>query len=55
MTTNQGASARTWQEIAADASKEKDSQKLMALTEELERAFEERDKALHPPTRKKSA
>lgn len=52
MATNQSKSPRTWQEIAADAAKEKDSQKLLAFTDELERAFEERDKALHPPARK---
>jgi len=34
---------RTWQEIAAEASREKDPKKLMELTEELERALEERD------------
>jgi hypothetical protein len=38
--------ARTWQEIAAEASKEQDSEKLIALAAELERALEERDRAL---------
>jgi hypothetical protein len=42
---------RTWQEIAAEAAKEKDSRKLMKLTMELESALEERDKGLHKPAR----
>ena len=41
---------RTWQEIAAEASKETDPEKLLALTAELERAFEERDESLKVPT-----
>ena len=35
---------RDWQQIAADASKEKDPKKLLQLTTELERALDERDK-----------
>lgn len=35
--------ARSWQEIAAEASREKDPQRLIQLTQELERALEERD------------
>ena len=38
---------RTWQEIAAEAAREMDAQKLLALTTELERALDERDKVLH--------
>ena len=34
--------ARSWQDIAGDASRERDPQKLLALTEELERALEAR-------------
>jgi hypothetical protein len=40
---------RTWQEIAAEAAKEKDSEKLIKLAAELDLALEERDKALHKP------
>jgi hypothetical protein len=35
---------RDWQQIAAEASKEKDPKKLLQLTKELERALDERDK-----------
>ena len=38
---------RTWQKIAADAAKEKDTEKLIRLAAELDRALEERDKVLH--------
>ena len=41
---------RTWQEIARDAGQERDSKKLLELTDELERALDERAKALHPPS-----
>lgn len=34
--------ARRWREIAAEASRERDPQRLLKLTEELERALEER-------------
>ena len=37
---------RTWQEIAEDASHEKDPVKLKALSQELEQAFVERDAKL---------
>ena len=37
---------RTWQEVAAEAAKEMDSEKLLALAIELERALEAQDKAL---------
>ena len=40
---------RTWQEIIAEAAKEKDSQKLITLAAELEQALQERDKVLHKP------
>jgi hypothetical protein len=39
-----GDNKRTWQEIAAEASREKDPEKLLKLTKELERALDERDK-----------
>ena len=38
-----GKGVRTWQEIASDASREKDPKKLKALAQELEQAFVERD------------
>jgi len=41
-----GKRARTWQEIADDASQEKDPEKLKALSRELERALAERDAKL---------
>jgi len=41
-----GKGVRTWQEIASDASREKDPQKLKALAQELEQAFVERDAKL---------
>ena len=40
---------RTWQEITAEAAKETDPKKLTVLAAELDRALEERDKALHKP------
>ena len=40
---------RTWQEITAEAAKETDPKKLIVLAAELDRALEERDKALHKP------
>lgn len=39
-------STRPWQEIAAEAAKETDSERLIALAAELDRALEERDRAL---------
>jgi hypothetical protein len=38
-----GDNKRSWQEIAAEASREKDPEKLLTLTKELERALDERD------------
>jgi hypothetical protein len=43
MSSDELRPARPWQEIAAEASREKDPQKLIQLTQELERALEERD------------
>ena len=40
---------RTWQEIAAEAAKETDIEKLIKLAVELDLALEERDKVLHKP------
>lgn len=42
--------ARDWQDIAYDASKERDPEKQKHLREELEIALEERAKKLHPQT-----
>jgi hypothetical protein len=36
--------ARTWQDIAEEASRERDPKRLLELTTELEKAFEARDK-----------
>ena len=41
-----GNGVRTWQEIAAEASQEKDPKKLKMLAQELEQAFAERDAKL---------
>jgi hypothetical protein len=38
---------RTWQDIAQEAGREHDPKKLLDLSEELERALDERAKALH--------
>ena len=46
MSSDDSRRVRTWQEIAAEASREKDPKKLMELTHELERALEERDAKL---------
>lgn len=37
---------RSWQEIAEEASKEQDPEKLLRLTQELERALDKRDEDL---------
>jgi len=39
---------RSWQEIAEEASREHDPEKLQKLSKELERALDERVKRLHP-------
>lgn len=39
---------RTWREIAEEASREQDSEKLQRLAEELERALDERRRKLYP-------
>jgi hypothetical protein len=41
-----GNSKPSWQEIAAEASREKDPKKLLKLTKELEQALDERDKKI---------
>jgi uncharacterized membrane protein (DUF106 family) len=38
---------REWQEIAAEAAKATDPEKLQQVTEELERALDQRDQTLH--------
>jgi uncharacterized membrane protein (DUF106 family) len=45
---NDSKSTRTWQEIAEEASREQDPEKLQKLAEELERALDERRRKLHP-------
>jgi len=44
--TDGSKTTRPWQEIAAEAAREKDSEKLIKLTQELEQALEERGKKL---------
>ena len=39
---------RSWEEIVSDASRERDTEKLRMLAEELERALDERDKRIRP-------
>jgi hypothetical protein len=48
MSEEDGKSSRSWREIAEEASHEKDSNKLVALLDELERAFEEQEKLREP-------
>ena len=51
--------SRSWQEIAQEASHEKDSKRLQQLSQELEHALDERAKKLHlqtvPDSKKQSA
>jgi hypothetical protein len=51
---SQGCVARTrsWQEIAAEASVEKDPVKLQRLVHELEKVLDERDERMREQTRK---
>jgi hypothetical protein len=48
---------RPWQEIAEEAAREKDPNRLLELSKQLERALEERDKHLNReiPAKAKSA
>lgn len=46
MSQDERSPARSWQEIAAEASRERDPQRLLQLTEELERALKDRYTAL---------
>lgn len=41
---------RPWRQIAEEASRERDPEKLQKLTVELERALDERARRLHPPS-----
>jgi hypothetical protein len=53
MSTAKGKCHRSWQEIAAEASQEQDSKKLVELVEELERALDAgaaRSKPVHEAT-----
>ena len=43
MPDQDGKPTRTWQEIAPEASKEKDLERLLKLTEELQRALDRRN------------
>jgi len=43
MSQDDGKRVRTWQEIAEEASRERNPEKLLKLSEELDRALEERD------------
>ena len=44
--TDEGEGVRSWQEIALEAWRERDPEKLRELTQELEAALDERDKKL---------
>jgi hypothetical protein len=55
MSNNEAKPTRMWQEIAQDASTEKDSKKLNDLSDELGRALEERDEKLKAAAKQKSA
>jgi hypothetical protein len=44
--TDDTSGSRLWQEIAAEAAREKDPERLLKLTKELELALDERDKKL---------
>ena len=46
--SNEGKHVRTWQEIAAEASREKDPNKRQELAIELELTFDVRDRKLTP-------
>jgi hypothetical protein len=42
-------SSKTFEQLCAEASVETDTQKLLALTQEINRVLEEREKRQHPP------
>lgn len=44
MPQQDGGPKRSWQDIAQDASRERDPDRLLRLTKELEQALDERDK-----------
>lgn len=50
MPDQDGKRKRTWQEIAEEASREKNPQRLLELTRELEAALDDRDKLPATPT-----
>jgi hypothetical protein len=54
MANTAGKPARGWQEIAADAGKESNRDKLQQLSEELDRALEERREYLQRLEKEKS-
>jgi hypothetical protein len=47
--SDNGRPLRSWQQIAEEASREKDPKKFQQLANELELAFDERDRKLQPP------
>lgn len=51
MSDDNSKPSRTWCEIAEEASREQDSDRLQKLTEELERALDERRRKLHPESK----
>jgi hypothetical protein len=57
MSHDQPKTVRSWQEIAEEAAKEKDHNRLMQLSEELTRALKERDRKVkaEQPAAPKSA
>jgi hypothetical protein len=59
MSSHDGKPKRSWQEIAAEAAREQDPQRLLELTQELERALDECNKRAvdseKPKSRRESA
>ena len=55
MADSAGKPARGWQEIAADAAKESNRHKLQQLSEELDRALDERREYLQRLEKEKNA
>lgn len=42
-------SSKTFEQLCEEASRETDTHRLIALTQEINRLLEEREKRLHPP------
>jgi hypothetical protein len=49
MEPDNSANKKTLEQLCAEASVETDTQKLLALTHEINRVLEEREKRQHPP------